>query len=184
MPKPAESQAQTLSAHKKPTATLAQSHWPLSRWLVIAAVLIVLDQLSKWYFELNFQFAERLNILPFFDFILVYNTGAAFSFLANHGGWQRWFFAALSLIASAVIIYLLRRNPAKSLFNLALTLILAGALGNLVDRLLLGHVIDFLLFYWGDRYFPAFNLADCFITVGAGLLILDELLRIRRQKQV
>lgn len=186
MPKQAPSQAPKLSAAVTSTASALSSKpkaaFPLSRWLLIAAVLIVLDQISKWYFELNFQFAERLNVLPFFDFILVYNTGAAFSFLANYGGWQRWFFAALSLIASAVIIYLLRRNPVKSLFNLALTLILAGALGNLIDRLLLGHVIDFLLFYWDDRYFPAFNLADCFITVGAGLLILDELLRIRQNK--
>lgn len=156
---------------------------PYSRWLLIAALLIVIDQLSKWYFELNFAFAERLNVLPFFDFILVYNTGAAFSFLANHGGWQRWFFVALSLIASLVILVLLRRNKEKKLFCLSLTLILAGAIGNLIDRLLLGHVIDFLLFYWNDWYFPAFNIADCYITIGAGLLILDEILRIRQDKQ-
>ncbi|MDO5667717.1 MAG: signal peptidase II [Alcaligenaceae bacterium] len=185
MPKQAQSQESTLLAESQPTASTSTSNTatvPFSRWLIIAAVLIVLDQISKWYFELNFQFAERLNVLPFFDFILVYNTGAAFSFLANHGGWQRWFFAALSIIASVIIVYLLRRNSGKTLFSLALTLILAGALGNLIDRLILGHVIDFLLFYWGDRYFPAFNLADCFITVGAALLILDELIRIRRDK--
>lgn len=181
---PRQSQEQTLLADSEPTTSLnTKTAASLSRWLLIAAVLIVFDQLSKWYFELNFQFAERLNILPFFDFILVYNTGAAFSFLANYGGWQRWFFAALSIIASIIIVYLLRRNTGKTLFNLALTLILAGALGNLIDRLLLGHVIDFLLFYWGDRYFPAFNLADSYITVGAGLIILDELIRIRQNKQ-
>ena len=175
MPNQASQQTEQL-ANNKATA-------PLGRWLLLAAALIVLDQISKWYFELNFQFAERLNILPFFDFILVYNTGAAFSFLADHGGWQRWFFVALSIIASIVIVVLLRRNSTKTLFCLSLSLILAGAIGNLIDRLLLGHVIDFLLFYWGDNYFPAFNLADCCITVGATLLILDEIIRIRKDKQ-
>ncbi|HZJ97332.1 MAG: lipoprotein signal peptidase [Alcaligenaceae bacterium] len=175
MPNQASQQTEQL-ANNKATA-------PLGRWLLLAAALIVLDQISKWYFELNFQFAERLNILPFFDFILVYNTGAAFSFLADHGGWQRWFFVALSIIASIVIVVLLRRNSTKTLFCLSLSLILAGAIGNLIDRLLLGHVIDFLLFYWGDNYFPAFNLADCCITVGAALLILDEIIRIRKDKQ-
>lgn len=175
MPNQASQQTEQL-ANNKATA-------PLGRWLLLAAALIVLDQISKWYFELNFQFAERLNILPFFDFILVYNTGAAFSFLADHGGWQRWFFVALSIIASIVIAILLRRNSTKTLFCLSLSLILAGAIGNLIDRLLLGHVIDFLLFYWGDNYFPAFNLADCCITVGATLLILDEIIRIRKDKQ-
>ena len=175
MPNQASQQTEQL-ANNKATA-------PLGRWLLLAAALIVLDQISKWYFELNFQFAERLNILPFFDFILVYNTGAAFSFLADHGGWQRWFFVALSIIASIVIAILLRRNSTKTLFCLSLSLILAGAIGNLIDRLLLGHVIDFLLFYWGDNYFPAFNLADCCITVGAALLILDEIIRIRKDKQ-
>ena len=175
MPNQASQQTEQL-ANNKATA-------PLGRWLLLAAALIVLDQISKWYFELNFQFAERLNILPFFDFILVYNTGAAFSFLADHGGWQRWFFVVFSIIASIVIVVLLRRNSKKTLFCLSLSLILAGAIGNLIDRLLLGHVIDFLLFYWGDNYFPAFNLADCCITVGATLLILDEIIRIRQDKQ-
>lgn len=186
MPKQAQVKEQTLSAETQQAASQAANNKigvPFSRWLLLAAVLIVFDQISKWYFELNFQFAERLNVLPFFDFILVYNTGAAFSFLADHGGWQRWFFTALSVIASGVIIYLLRRNRSKTLFSFALSLILAGALGNLIDRLILGHVIDFLLFYWGNSYFPAFNLADCFITVGAGLLILDELLRVRQEKR-
>lgn len=167
----------------KQNATSNKAAMSFSRWLLVAACLIVIDQLSKWYFELNFQFAERLNILPFFDFILIYNTGAAFSFLADYGGWQRWFFAALSGIASLVIIILLRRNHTKMLFSLALSLILAGALGNLIDRLLLGHVIDFLLFYWNDNYFPAFNIADCCITVGATLLILDEIIRIRQERR-
>ena len=176
MPNQASQQTEQVANSTKATV-------PFGRWLLLAAVLIVLDQISKWYFELNFQFAERLNILPFFDFILVYNTGAAFSFLADHGGWQRWFFVALSIIASIVIVILLRRNSTKTLFCLSLSLILAGAIGNLIDRLLLGHVIDFLLFYWGDNYFPAFNLADCCITVGAALLILDEIIRIRKDKQ-
>lgn len=186
MPKQAQSQPQAMQTDAERTMqqnTSNNSTMSFGRWLLLAAFLIVLDQISKWYFELNFQFAERLNVLPFFDFILVYNTGAAFSFLADHGGWQRWFFATLSIVASVVIIYLLRRNSGKNLFCFALSLILAGALGNLIDRLILGHVIDFLLFYWNNSYFPAFNLADCFITVGATLLILDELIRIRQEKR-
>lgn len=148
-----------------------------SFWIVLAVVLIALDQVTKLYFEYNFDFAERVNVLPFFDFILVYNTGAAFSMGADAGGWQRWFFIGLAIAASAFIVYLLKKNKEQSLFCFAITLIMAGAIGNVIDRIVHGHVIDFLLFYWDswNFYFPAFNIADCFITVGAALVIIDEL---------
>ncbi|HLU04835.1 MAG TPA: signal peptidase II [Advenella sp.] len=156
---------------------------PYMMWIALALVLIGADQISKQYFEQNFQYLERVNILPVFDFILIYNQGAAFSMLADGTGWQRWFFMILGLAASAFILYLLRKHREQPLFCLALALILAGAVGNVIDRTVYGHVIDFLLFYWNDAYFPAFNLADTFITIGAVLLVLDELLRYLRNKR-
>ncbi|PJX23067.1 signal peptidase II [Advenella sp. S44] len=156
---------------------------PYMTWLALALLLIGADQLSKQYFEQNFEYLQRVNVLPVFDFILIYNQGAAFSLLADGAGWQRWFFLALGLAASAFILYLLRKHREQPLFCLALALILAGAIGNVIDRTLYGHVIDFLLFYWNDAYFPAFNLADTFITIGAILLILDELRRYLRDRK-
>jgi signal peptidase II len=162
-------------------ATNEGSGW---RWLWLTVLLIVLDQVTKLLVVQNFQFGERLNILPVFDLILVYNTGAAFSFLAQESGWQRWFFAGLALIVGAVILVWMKRLKARSqwLLSCALSLILAGAIGNVIDRIRLGHVIDFILVYWNDSMFPAFNVADAAITVGAGLLLLDALLESRRAK--
>ena len=156
---------------------------PYMMWIALALVLIGIDQFSKQYFEQHFEYLQRVNVLPVFDFILIYNQGAAFSMLADGTGWQRWFFLLLGLAASAFILFLLRKHREQPLFCLALALILAGALGNVIDRTLYGHVIDFLLFYWNDAYFPAFNLADTFITIGAVLLVLDELLRYLRNKR-
>jgi len=152
--------------------------WP---WLLIAAAIAALDQASKIYVNAGFHYAERVNVLPVFDLTLLYNPGAAFSFLANAGGWQRWFFTALAAVAAVFIIWLLHRHRGQRRFNLALAVILGGAVGNLIDRSLHGHVVDFLLFYWRDWYFPAFNLADAAISGGAALLIADELLRARRR---
>lgn len=154
----------------------------LTFWLALAAVLIVLDQVTKIYFELNFDYQERLNVLPFFDFILVYNTGAAFSFLADAGGWQHWFFIGLAFAAVIFIIFQLRSHKQDSFFCFSLCLIMAGAIGNVIDRIAYGHVIDFLLFYWNNWYFPAFNLADCFITVGATLVVVQELFMRKKDK--
>ncbi|MCD0502347.1 signal peptidase II [Bordetella petrii] len=154
----------------------------LGHWLGLAVLLIVLDQATKLYFDAAFEYGQRLNVLPVFDFTLMYNRGAAFSFLASQAGWQRWFFTALGLVAAVVIVWLLRRHPAQRRFCLALTLILGGALGNVIDRMAYGHVVDFLLFYWNDWYYPAFNLADAFITCGAVLLVLDEILRARKPR--
>ena len=155
----------------------------LGRWLGLAALVIVLDQLTKLYFDSTFSYGQRVNVLPVFDFTLMYNRGAAFSFLASEQGWQRWLFTGLGLVAAAVIVWLLRRAQGQQpRFCLALTLILGGALGNVIDRMAYGHVVDFLLFYWRDWYYPAFNLADVAITCGAVLLVLDELLRGRKNR--
>jgi signal peptidase II len=152
-------------------------------WLLLAVGVIALDQAAKLYLDHAFAYGERLHLLPFFDLTLVYNRGAAFSFLATEAGWQRWAFTALGIGAAVVIVWLLRRNAAtQPRFALALVLIMGGALGNVIDRLAYGHVIDFLLFYWKDWYFPAFNLADSAITCGAALLVLDELLRSKRPR--
>jgi signal peptidase II len=121
-------------------------------------------------------------VLPFFDFTLLYNPGAAFSFLADGHGLQRWLFSAIALIAVVLILHLLWRNPRQPLFCTAIAAILGGAVGNLIDRIQHGHVVDFLLFYWRQWYFPAFNVADVAITCGAALLILDEVLRWRRAR--
>ncbi len=160
-------------------AAAAGDRRSLWRWLAIAALIIGLDQATKLAFDHLLAYGDRLAVLPVFDFTLLYNRGAAFSFLAGQPGWQRWFFTGVGLIAAVVIVYLLARHRHQRLFCVALTLILGGALGNVIDRLLYGHVIDFLLFHWNDWYFPAFNLADTAITFGAGLLIADEVRRVR-----
>ncbi len=152
-------------------------------WLGLALVLLILDQITKVYFNTQFAYGERVNVLPFFDLTLMYNRGAAFSFLASEDGWQRWFFVGLGTIASGVIVWMLRRHTAQPRFCLALALILGGAVGNVIDRLIYGHVVDFLLFYWRNWYYPAFNVADTGIVCGAILLVLDELLRTRQAKK-
>ncbi len=151
----------------------------IGRWLWLAGLLIVIDQLSKLGFDSQLKYGERIHLLPFFDFTLLYNPGAAFSFLADESGWQRWFFTLLAFAASVFIIWMMRKNKAHHRMMLALALILGGAIGNVIDRIAYGHVVDFLLFYWRDWYYPAFNIADICITLGAMLLILDELLRLK-----
>lgn len=154
----------------------------LSRWIWLAFLIVLVDQISKVIAEASLTYGQRVNVFPFFDFTLLYNPGAAFSFLANQGGWQRWFFTLVGVLAIAFIAYLMRKHREDKRFLLALTLIVGGAASNLIDRVLYGHVIDFLLFYWEKWHYPAFNLADSAITVGAVLLILDELMRLRRTK--
>ena len=146
----------------------------LKRWLALSALVIVLDQLSKAWITRHFAFGESDTVLSVFNLVLAHNTGAAFSFLNDAGGVQRWLFSIIAIAASAWIIWLLRRHSARVLFALALSMILGGALGNLIDRLQFGYVVDFLSFHWNDYYFPAFNLADSAITCGAFLLILDS----------
>jgi signal peptidase II len=146
----------------------------LNRWLWLSALIIVLDQLSKAWVTSHFVYGESLAILGVFDLVLAHNTGAAFSFLHDAGGMQRWLFSIIAVIASVWIVWLLRRHSAQTLFALALSLILGGALGNLTDRIAYGYVVDFLHFHWDGYYFPAFNIADSAITCGAFLLILDS----------
>lgn len=143
------------------------------RWLALAAVVVVLDQASKALVMERFRPGEELPVTAFFSLVLAFNTGAAFSFLAGAGGWQRWLFAAIAVVAVGVIGALLRRGGDR-VYCLGLALILGGALGNLIDRLALGKVVDFLLFHYAGWFYPAFNVADSAITVGAALLILDS----------
>jgi signal peptidase II len=149
----------------------------LTRWIGFSILVLLADQASKFYVESHLQFAQRINVLPIFDFTLLYNKGAAFSFLATSDGWQRWLFTSIGLIAIVIILILMHRQRGKTGFLLALSLIMGGALGNVIDRVWHGHVIDFLLFYWRDWYYPAFNVADIAITCGAAILLFEELLR-------
>ncbi|MFM8866457.1 MAG: signal peptidase II [Limnohabitans sp.] len=156
----------------------AGSGWLL--WIGIAALIAVADQFTKVLVLGSFQYGESLPITSFFNLVRVHNLGAAFSFLADAGGWQRWFFTGLGTVAALVMVWMLRAHAGQRLFCSAISFILGGAVGNVIDRLLHGYVVDFLDFYWDRWHFPAFNLADSAITLGAILLILDELLRVRR----
>ncbi|MEP6608325.1 MAG: signal peptidase II [Burkholderiaceae bacterium] len=151
-------------------------------WLAVAIGVILLDQLTKITIERRFEFGQVLPITDFFNLILTYNKGAAFSFLATASGWQGGFFVAIAVAASVFILYMLARHGQQRLFALALAMILGGAVGNVIDRIAYGHVIDFLDFHWHDWHFPAFNLADSSIVGGAALLIIDELRRVRRAR--
>ncbi|PLZ01205.1 signal peptidase II [Burkholderia sp. WAC0059] len=148
-------------------------------WLGVALVVILCDQLTKIAIAKVFSYGEGRVVTSFFNLVLVYNRGAAFSFLATADGWQRWAFTALGVIAALVIGFLLKRHATQRLFCTALALILGGALGNVLDRLMYGHVIDFLDFHAGRMHWPAFNVADSAITIGAVLLVFDELRRVR-----
>lgn len=145
------------------------------RWLLVSAVVVVLDLATKAWVSAAFQYGESRVILPFFNLVLVHNTGAAFSFLAGAGGWQRWFFTVVTVVISAVIVVMLRRGHENRLLASALALVLGGALGNLHDRVRLGHVVDFVQLHAAGYSFPAFNVADSAITVGVALLIWDSL---------
>jgi len=151
-------------------------------WLGLAIGIILIDQLTKITIEQRFQFGDVKPVTGFFNVVLAYNKGAAFSFLASASGWQGGFLIAIAIAASVFILYLLARHGHQRLFALALAMILGGALGNVIDRIVYGHVIDFLDFHWGGWHWPAFNLADSAIVGGAALLIVDELRRVRRAK--
>jgi signal peptidase II len=144
------------------------------KWFSLSALVIVLDQISKAWITAHFAYGENLYVFGVFNLVLAHNTGAAFSFLNDAGGIQRWLFSIIAITASVWIIWLLRKHSAQLLFAAALSMILGGALGNLIDRLAYGYVVDFLDFHWGIYHFPAFNLADSAITCGAFLLILDS----------
>lgn len=150
-------------------------------WLGIALVVVLLDQFSKALIVGDFRVGESRLVTSFFDVVRFENTGMAWSLLDNAGGWQRWFFIALALTASAVIIWLLARNHAQKLFSFALAMIMGGAVGNVIDRITRGAVVDFISLHWHRAYtFPAFNLADSAITLGAICIVVDELRRVRQ----
>jgi signal peptidase II len=153
----------------------------LMPWLGIAFIVILLDQLSKIAITTLFVHGEEKTVTKFFNLVLAYNEGAAFSFLSNQGGWQRYLFTAIALGAVAFIITMLRKHAGQRLFCWSLALIMGGAIGNVIDRLAYGHVIDFLDFHWeGIGHFAAFNIADSAITIGAFLFIFDELRRVNK----
>ena len=147
----------------------------MRKWLGVALAVSVADHLTKFWVSSALDYQTFIPVLPFFSLVLVHNTGAAFSFLADAGGWQRWFFVAVGVVATVVIVRLLKRHAHETRMAFALALVLGGALGNVIDRVVLGHVVDFLYFHYKSFAWPAFNVADSAITVGAGLLIWDSL---------
>ena len=155
------------------------SIWP---WLGWALLILVADQVTKVLILGAYRLGDATYITSFFNIVRAHNTGAAFSFLADAGGWQRWLFTGFGAAAALFILWQLRAHPGQKLFAFALSSILGGAVGNVVDRMVHGYVVDFLDFHWAGSHFPAFNVADAAITVGAVCLIVDELLRVRRAR--
>lgn len=146
----------------------------LTKWLSISTVVLVADLYTKHLTQQAFDLGDKLFVTSFFDLVRYHNEGAAFSFLADAGGWQKWFFTAVAAIASIFILYLLKKHHTEKLFSFGLALVLGGALGNLYDRVTLGYVVDFLSFHANGIYWPAFNVADSAICVGVGALLLDS----------
>lgn len=174
----------------KSRSSLSRSHTAstsLTLWLLLSVLVIVADQLTKWWILQRFQLGDSQTITSFFNLVRVHNAGAAFSFLAQASGWQRWFFIGLGTVASVLFIWMIRQHAEQRLFSFSVAMLLGGAVGNVIDRAWHGYVVDFLQFHWDwmaplfpGGYFPSFNVADCAITAGAIGLILDELLRVRR----
>jgi signal peptidase II len=153
-------------------------------WLGVSLAVFIADQITKVLIMGHYHLGDSTRVASFFNVVRAHNTGAAFSFLHDASGWQRWLFTAIGLAAAVFIVWLLRSHAGQKLFSFALALILGGAIGNVFDRLVHGYVVDFVQVHWGGWYFPAFNMADSAITVGAACLILDELLRVRRTRPV
>jgi signal peptidase II len=156
------------------------------RWLWISLLVVVVDQLTKLWIERSFVLGERINLLPVLDFTRAHNPGAAFSFGAEHGGIARWGFTVLAIGVSVALVVWLRRLPlaSRALLIAGLAFILGGAIGNVIDRVEHGYVVDFVLAYWGNSYFPAFNVADVAINIGAGCVILDAIRDWRREREI
>jgi signal peptidase II len=148
----------------------------VTKWLLLSAIVVLVDQLTKAYISRHYGEFEFTTLLPVLDITLMHNVGAAFSFLAGASGWQRWLFIALAMgVSIAIVVWLFRMPRSKVLLAAGLSLVLGGAIGNLIDRIRLGYVVDFIHFHWDRAYFPAFNVADSAITVGAAFLLLDAL---------
>ena len=154
------------------------------KWLWLSALAIALDFATKQMAQHFLQFAQPVYVLPVFDLTLLYNKGAAFSFLASESGWQRWFFTAIAISVSGVMtVWLMKLKPDEKWLAAAIALVIGGAIGNLYDRIAYGHVVDFIHVHWDEHYFPAFNIADSAITLGAGMLILDSLIFSRKKTE-
>jgi len=169
-----------MATKKKQLFSSSRPSTSLLPWLGIASIVILLDQVTKITVEKMFVFGQEKVITSFFNLVLAYNKGAAFGFLNDQPGWQRYFFTAVGVIAVGFIIYMLRRHSGQRMFCWSMALIMGGAIGNVIDRVAYGHVIDFLDFHVGGAHFPAFNLADSAIFLGAALFILDELRRVNK----
>ena len=152
-------------------------------WYGLAALVIILDQLSKWVVLGSIEYGETIYVAPFWNWVLTYNPGAAFSFLADQSGWQRWFFTVLAIGVSGWIAMELRRAPEDKLLSLALSLVMGGALGNVIDRIRFGAVVDFIQWHAAGFYWPAFNVADAAISVGAVLLVIAQLTAAKQKEE-
>lgn len=164
------------------TTTFRTTSTNLLPWLGLALILLIADQFTKVLILGYYQLGDATYVTSFFNVVRVHNTGAAFSFLASASGWQRWFFTVIGIAAALFILWMLKSHAGQKLFSFALACILGGAVGNVIDRTLHGYVVDFLDFHYAGWHFPAFNVADSAITVGAICLVLDELLRVRKAK--
>ena len=154
----------------------------LLHWLAMALLIVLVDQFTKLLIVGSMQLGDSRIVTDYFNIVRAHNSGAAFSFLADASGWQRWFFTGLGSVASVFMVWLLRSHAGEKLFCFAISCVLGGAVGNVIDRVLYGYVVDFLDFHWIAMHFPAFNVADSAITLGASCLILDEVLRVRRSR--
>ncbi|MBA3593002.1 MAG: signal peptidase II [Pseudomonadota bacterium] len=163
-----------------PKSTFRTTTASLLPWLGLALILLIADQFTKVLILGYYQLGDATYVTSFFNIVRVHNSGAAFSFLASASGWQRWFFTAIGIAAAIFIVWMLKSHSGQKLFSFALACILGGAVGNVIDRLLYGYVVDFLDFHYAGWHFPAFNIADAAISIGAVCLILDELLRVKR----
>ena len=151
-------------------------------YLFLALLVLIADQISKWWAQMSLPMAQAIKVTDFLNWFLIYNSGAAFSFLSQAGGWQRWFFTIIGIVAAAVIIWLLQKNTQDRPFCIALALILGGAIGNVLDRLLYGAVVDFIDVHYHGWHWPAFNLADSAISIGATLIVINEIRRALQQR--
>ncbi|MDB5822297.1 MAG: signal peptidase [Herminiimonas sp.] len=169
-----------MATRKRTFSNSSSSNNGIMPWLGISLIVILLDQVTKITIKQMFAFGQSRPVTSFFNLVLAYNEGAAFSFLSSQGGWQRYLFTGISVCAAILILFLLKRNAGQRMFCWALALILGGALGNLIDRVAYGHVIDFLDVHAGGWHWPAFNIADSAICIGAVLFVVDELRRAKR----
>ena len=163
-------------------STVSKSSGGLLLWLGLALLILIADQFTKVLVLGYYKLGDMTFVTSFFNLVRVHNAGAAFSFLATAGGWQRWFFTGIGIAAAIFIVWMLKSHPGQKLFSFALACILGGAIGNVIDRSLYGYVVDFLDFHFMGWHFPAFNIADSAISIGAFCLILDELLRVRKSR--